>query len=147
MHSPSKYIKDCPSKCTSKWIKIHENCLMEALASKLMFQGFLWRNFYSQKTCVANPLLLTSIQPKIDALKFRILCPIAPTNKQRKRKRVRWFWQMSWAVTNNYERCWVIFKATCYLILCLENFIWNYFVVKNICEKIFCCFLVPTRIL
>ena len=42
--------------------------LMAGLASKLEFQGLLWRHLYSQRTCVANPTLLTPIQPKIHDL-------------------------------------------------------------------------------
>ena len=41
---------------------------MVALTSKLELQGFLWRNFNS-RTCVANSMVLTPVQPKIQALK------------------------------------------------------------------------------
>ena len=32
-------------------------------------QGFLWRNFYSQRTRIANPMFIAKIAPKIQASK------------------------------------------------------------------------------
>ena len=40
------YIKDCPLKCTSKWIKLQESRLIVALTSKLELQCFLWVIMY-----------------------------------------------------------------------------------------------------
>ena len=47
-------VQNCLLKCTSKWIKLLESHLMAVLASKLELQGFLGKNFHSQRTCVAN---------------------------------------------------------------------------------------------
>ena len=52
-----------------------ENCLMAALTSKLELQGFLWRNFNSQRTCVANSTVLSPIKPKIQASKVLEFSP------------------------------------------------------------------------
>ena len=43
---------------------------MVALASKLELQGFLWRNFYSKRTGIANPMFIAPITPKIQASKI-----------------------------------------------------------------------------
>ena len=66
----NSYIKNCPLKCTSNWFKLWEGLLMAALTSKLEFQGFLWRIFYSQRSCIANPTLIAPITPKIQASKI-----------------------------------------------------------------------------
>ena len=42
---------------------------MAALTSKLELEDFLWKNFNSQTTCVANSTVLPPIQPKIQASK------------------------------------------------------------------------------
>ena len=43
---------------------------MVALANKLELQGFLWRNIYSQRTRIANPMFIAPITPKIQASKI-----------------------------------------------------------------------------
>ena len=43
---------------------------MVALANNLDLQGFLWRNFYSQRTRIANPMFIAPITPKIQASKI-----------------------------------------------------------------------------
>ena len=43
---------------------------MVVLTSKLKLQGFLLRNYYSQRIHVANLILLIPIQAKIKALKI-----------------------------------------------------------------------------
>ena len=48
---------------------------MVALTSKLELQSFLWRNFNSQRTCIANSTVLTPIQPKIQASKVSEFAP------------------------------------------------------------------------
>ena len=48
---------------------------MVALTSKLELQGFLWKNFYSLRAHVANPILLTPIQLNIKALKILYYVP------------------------------------------------------------------------
>ena len=53
--------------------------------SKLELQGFLQRNFNSQRTCVANSMVLTPIQPKIQASKVSEFAPSC-TNKYAKEK-------------------------------------------------------------
>ena len=48
---------------------------MVVLTSKPELEGFLWRNFNSQRTCVANSTVLTPIQPKIQASKVSEFAP------------------------------------------------------------------------
>ena len=48
-----------PLKCTSKWMKLWERCLMLVLPGKLNLQCFRWRNSCNQRTGVANSILLT----------------------------------------------------------------------------------------
>ena len=53
------------SEIHKEWIKLWESCVLAALTSMLELQDSLWRKFYSQRTGVANPMLLTPIQPKM----------------------------------------------------------------------------------
>ena len=59
---------------------------MAALTSKLELQGFLGRNFNSQRTCVANSMVLTPIQPKIQGSKVSDLRPLVLANEYVKEK-------------------------------------------------------------
>ena len=56
---------------------------------KLEIQGFLWRNFNSQKTCVANSKVLTDTTDKSQVYmlqKFQNLCSRALLNAKEKIK-------------------------------------------------------------
>ena len=62
-----------------------ESHLMVTLTNKLELQGFLWRNFNSQRTCVANSTVLTPVQPKIQASNVLEFVPFC-ANKHVKEK-------------------------------------------------------------
>ena len=77
---------------TSKWIRLWEGCVMVALSSKLELQGFLWRKFYRQRTCVPNPMPLTPTQPKIQTLKVKyFVLPYTNEYAKEKEKKTTFF--------------------------------------------------------
>ena len=72
---------------TSKWTsKVWESHLMVTLTSKLELQGFLYRNFNSHRTCVANSRVVTPTQPKIQALNLHPLALMTMWRRRRKKE-------------------------------------------------------------
>ena len=68
---------------------------MTALTNKLELQRFLGKNFYCHRTRVANPTLLTPIQPKLHASKVSHFVPHCANEyvKEKKEKKTTIFTQ------------------------------------------------------
>ena len=112
--------------------------LMAALASKLEFQGLLWRHLYSQRTCVANPMLLTPIQPKIhDLIKISYFAAHC-TNRL---PLAGMFGEGSSANLVNHQQFSKLKPSK--LVITINNLLPNLFICQNYFNKIFIHPLLP----
>ena len=78
---------------------------MAALTSKLELEGFLGRTFYSQRSYVANYMLLAPIQSKIHVSKVSYFVPHYANEyaKEGEGQEYDNFHKMLWEVANDYE--------------------------------------------